>query len=98
MLVRFTRSGGFGGMRISGVVDTAMLSPVEAEKVNGFVKAADFFSLPEKFPAPQKGADYFSYVVAVEDGGRAHTVEVCEPSVPVSLKPLIHYLAGAVKK
>jgi hypothetical protein len=98
MLVRFTRSGGFGGMRISGVVDTETLSPAEAEKLIEIVKTADFFSLPEKFPRPSKGADYFTYIVTVEEMGRTHTVEVSEPAAPQSLVLLIRYLTAAVKK
>jgi len=98
MLVRFARSGGFGGMRVSRAVDTGTLTPGEAKNVTALVESASFFSLPETFPRPSKGADFFTYTITVEDGGRNHTIEVCEPAAPPTLIPLIRYLAKRGEK
>jgi len=97
MQIRYARSGGFAGVRIAGVVDTGTLPAAEAENVAALVEAAGFFSLPEKFPRPKSGADYFTYSLTVDDGNRSHSVEVSEPAAPDSLRPLLRYLSAAKK-
>jgi hypothetical protein len=97
MQIRFVRSGGFSGMRTTGVIDTQKLPADEVKKVQGLVESAGFFNLPEKFPKPKSGADYFTYSLTVEDGNQSHSVEVSEPSAPESLRPLIRYLAASKK-
>ena len=97
MQIRYQQSGGFSGMRKTSIVDTQNLPAREAKKVQDLVESAGFFDLPEKFPRPKSGADYFTYSITVEDGDRSHSVEVSEPSATESLRPLIRYLA-ALKK
>ncbi|MDD1666660.1 MAG: hypothetical protein LUQ23_03905, partial [Methanomicrobiales archaeon] len=67
------------------------------EPLEQMVGDAGFFTLPEKFPRPARGADYFTFTITVEDGGRMHTVEVAQPSVPESLRPLIRELTKYLK-
>lgn len=97
MQIRYVKSGGFAGIRTTGVVDTRMLPAPEAKKVEALVESAGFFSLPEKFPTPKKGADYLMYTLTIEDGARSHSIEVDEPSAPESLRQLIRYLAASKK-
>jgi hypothetical protein len=97
MQIRFARSGGFTGMKTTGIIDTRKLPAREARKVEGLVAQSGFFSLPGVFPKPKAGADYFTVTLTVEDGDRSHSVEVSEPAAPDSLRPLIRYLA-ALKK
>ncbi|MGB9176284.1 MAG: protealysin inhibitor emfourin [Methanoregula sp.] len=97
MQIRYVQSGGFSGMRKTSVVDTQKLPADEAKKVQDLVESAGFFNLPEKFPKPKSGADYFTYSLTVEDGTRSHSIEVSEPSAPESLRPLIRYLAASKK-
>jgi hypothetical protein len=92
MLIRFFRTGGFAGLRKSGSVDTETLPRDVRKNVEGLVDSAGFFSLPAQFPRPSKGADFFTYSVTIEDTGKTHTVEVSDPVMPASLRPLIRYL------
>ena len=89
MNIHLVRSGGFGGMRREVRVETQSLRPEDREPLEGLVRDSGFFTLPEKFPKPGKGADYFTYSITVDDGKRVHTVQVAEPSLPDSLRPLI---------
>ncbi len=92
MLILLERTGGFAGMRKEVTLDTETLPSEEARKLQEMVDTAGFFNLPEKFPAPKRGADYFLYRLTVDSGGNKHTVEVSDPAVPATLRPLIQSL------
>lgn len=92
MLVRIERTGGFGGLRKQVVVDSKKLSVEDAEKLQQDINTAKFFELPEKFPLPEHGADYFVYRITVETENKKHTVEVTEPMIPDTLRPLVSRL------
>jgi len=98
MIIHLVRTGGFGGMRREARVETGSLPSVEREPLERLVGEAGFFTLPAKFPRPEKGADFFTYSITVEDGDRRHTVEVAQPVVPVNLRPLIRELSKRLKK
>lgn len=98
MKISFERSGGFAGIKMTAVLDTESLPPGDARRLQEMVDASGFLNLPEFFPAPEKGADYFQYKLTVESEGRKHPVEVSEPSVPAKLRPLIDWLTKAARK
>lgn len=92
MLIHFERTGGFAGLRTAVNLNTDTLPQDESHKLQEMVDTAGFFNLPEKFPIPKRGADYFVYRLTVEKDGRKHTVEVSEPAAPAELRPLLQYL------
>ena len=73
MNIHLVRSGGFGGMRREIRIETQSLPSGEREPLEGLIEDSGFFALPEKFPRPGKGADYFTYSITVDDGERVHT-------------------------
>lgn len=97
MLIQFERTGGFAGLKMAFMLNTETLSSAEACKLDELVESAQFFDLPTKFPSPKNGADYFMYKVTVEKDGRKHTVDVSEPEVPESLRPLLQYLSKKIQ-
>jgi hypothetical protein len=97
MIIHLVRTGGFGGMRREVRIETRSLSPGEREPLEGLVRDAGFFTLPEKFPKPGRGADYFTFSITVDDGERRHTIEVAQPSLPESLRPLVRELSRRLK-
>ncbi len=92
MLIHLERTGGFAGLRRTVTLNTDTLPSEEARKLQEMIDAAGFFDLPEKFPLPARGADYFVYRLTVEKDGKKHTVEVSEPAVPAELRPLLQSL------
>ena len=98
MIIHLIRSGGFGGMRREVRVETQSLPREEREPLEVLVQDSGFFSLPGKFPKPGKGADYFTYSITVDDGKRVHTVQVSEPSLPDSLRPLVREVSKRLSK
>jgi hypothetical protein len=98
MKIQFKRTGGFAGMRKKYSLDTDTLPPGDKDRLLNQVRKADFFDLPGKFPVPERGADYFIYTIVIEDEGRTHSVEVSEPMLPDSLRPLVQSLADFLRK
>ena len=97
MKIHLIRSGGFGGMRREVRIETESLRREEREPLEGLVQDSGFFTLPEKFPRPGKGADYFTYSITVDDGNRVHTVVVSQPSLPEGLRPLVREVSKHLK-
>lgn len=98
MIIHLVRSGGFGGMRREVRIETQSLSREERVPLEGLVKDSGFFSLPEKFPKPAKGADYFTYSLMIDDGKRVHTVVVSQPSLPDGLRSLVREVSKRLSK
>jgi hypothetical protein len=92
MIIHFQRSGGFTGMLVQATINSASLSPAEADKLHNLVQDANFFELPAQLTSTSSGADQFQYIVSVEDGTRRHTVETSDGAAPPSLRPLLREL------
>ena len=98
MRMTFERTGGFSGITITKVVDTATLPDNEAKQLRHLVDAADFFRLPKTITSRSPQPDRFGYQLTVEDNGKQHTVEVSEQAVPGTLRPLIDWLKAAARR
>jgi hypothetical protein len=74
VIVRLSRSGGFGGVRRAYAVDTAGLAPEDAAALEAAV--AEAFAAP--LGPPGGGADRFHYEVVCEDDGGARSLRFRE--------------------
>jgi hypothetical protein len=92
MRVRLERTGGFAGTRLAIDLDEASLPPDDRAALRNLVRACDFFALPPRLGGGGAGADRFGYCVAVEDGGRSHTVTAREDGMPDGLCALVDFL------
>jgi hypothetical protein len=90
MRIEFTRSGGFGGLRVAKVLNTDEMPEEEALALKELVKSAEFFDLPESLRS--RGADKVQYDITIESDGRIHTVKADEDAIPPSLVPLVKRL------
>jgi hypothetical protein len=98
MRVTFERTGGFAGISMTKVVDTATLPENEANQLRQLLDAADFFHLPATITSTSRQADRFQYHLTVEDNGKQHTVEVSEQAAPETLSPLLEWLMAAARR
>jgi hypothetical protein len=91
--VEVVRSGGFAGIRVHAVVDTATLPAEEAEDVARLVQGLDLAALAARTraeePAGGRGADRFQYDVDVEHDGQHHRFSVRDGAVPSEVAPLL---------
>jgi predicted secreted protein len=98
MLFYLERTGGIAGLRMTVTLNTESLPLEDAHNLHQMVEDAGFFSLPEKLPEPNTGADLFNYKLTVEkfalsfSEGKKHTVEVDQLNIPENLQPLIQAL------
>lgn len=98
MMFYLERTGGIAGLRMTVTLNTESLTPEDAHNLHQMVEDAGFFSLPEKLPEPNTGADLFNYRLTVEkfalsfSEGKKHTVEVDQLNIPENLQPLIQAL------
>jgi hypothetical protein len=96
MHICFERRGGFTGIPLSTIVDTATLPASEAKQVEQWVASANFFQLADQiFTSAQP--DRFQYTITVDQDRRSHTVVVDESAVPDALRPLLTWLMEAAR-
>lgn len=98
MKITFEQSGGFAVLRFSIAIDTDELTPEKAQQLIQLVEAADFFNLPARIVSPRPQPDRFQYKLMVTGKGQQHTVTVSEEAMPVSLGPLVKWLAEAARQ
>jgi hypothetical protein len=91
MHVTVERTGGFTGIPLTKIIDTASLPQQEAARLYQMVAAANFFELPLTIPSPQQ-PDRFHYQISVEHEGKKHSVMVGEAALPANLKLLLNWL------
>jgi Emfourin len=95
MRVHFQVSGGIGsfpGLAAPRTIDVDALAEEDRRRLKHLVDGARFFTLPPRIPAPHGAADYQTYQITIEDGGRRHSVAVSDPVAPAPLQKLIDAL------
>jgi hypothetical protein len=95
MHVRFRVTGGiaaFPGLAAPRTIDVAALAADVRGSLERSIEAAHFFELPARLPPTPGAADYHTYEITVEDGGRQHTVVVSDPVTDPALRALIDRL------
>jgi hypothetical protein len=97
MRIRFERTGGFMGTRMTVNVDTATLPPDKSEDLVRLVEISGFFDLPEKIVTPTPSPDRFSYTLTIEDEARRHTLETSDEVAPETLRPLLRRLTAMAR-
>jgi hypothetical protein len=96
LLIEFKREGGlaaFPGLSKPVLIDTDVLPPADAARLNQLVGSARFFDQPAELGKPRPGAaDYYQYTITIEAGGRRHTLRLSEPFEDPNLRALVNEL------
>lgn len=95
MVIRFERSGGFAGIRLTATVDTEALPAKAADRVQKLIAEAGFYQLPANVGTSAGAADRFEYTVMVEAAGKQHVVTICEAAAEPELRRLLEWLTQA---
>jgi len=92
MKIQFERTGGFAGIKLKKSLDSANLSPSEAKDLESLLERSQFFDLPPERIKSSQGPDRFCYKLTIEAERGTRTMEVGEASLPLSMRPLLHWL------
>ncbi len=102
MRIQFKTEGGiayFPGLAEPITFESSQLSPEDASELKRLLGAARFFDLPKKVGAPPRGAaDYQTYTVTIEAGGRSHTVHMTDFINEAEAKHLLGFLKEKSRK
>lgn len=96
MRIDFSVEGGVGAF--PGLADPVSircdaLPAQENAQLRDMVRRAGFFALPAQGGASAPGAaDTRAYTIAIDDGGKQHTVKVSEPIADPALRALVSAL------
>ena len=85
MQIEVVRRGGFAGMTVRGIVDTADLPANTAALVEAAVEALPF----GRAPAPAKHPDSFQYEINLMGGESRRSITLGESEVPGELLPML---------
>lgn len=96
MKIDFKMDGGFAFLPALSQpisIDTAQVDPQVAAQLESWVREARFFDQPAQTGTAAKGAaDHRIYTLTVEDGPRAHTIQLTDPIADASLQRLVSQL------
>jgi hypothetical protein len=98
VIIRFAKEGGLAyipALAAPVTIDTGALEPEQAQALEKLMREAAFFELPETVGRVSPGAaDYQTYTITAESGGRSHTVRV----VGLDQEPAVAELVRALDK
>jgi len=102
MRIQFKTEGGiayFPGLAQPVTFESDQLTPGDAAELKRLVDAVRFFDLPKQVGAPPRGAaDYQTYTVIIEEGGRSHTVHMTDFIKETEIKHLLNFLKEKSRK
>ena len=102
MRIQLKTEGGiayFPGLAQPVTFESDQLTPGDAAELKRLVDAVRFFDLPKQVGAPPRGAaDYQTYTVIIEEGGRSHTVHMTDFIKETEIKHLLNFLKEKSRK
>lgn len=90
--IRYERTGGFAGLKLSCTFDLDDLPEEQADKVSELLEELDFFGLPERMLPSHPPVDQFAYKIEVESKKGNHRVLTTDSAAPEKMRELIHLL------
>lgn len=90
--IRYERTGGFAGLKLSFHLDLDDLPEDQAEQVRELLDETDFFDLPERILPSRAPVDQFAHKIEVESRQGKHCVWTTDSAAPEKLRALIGLL------
>jgi emfourin len=95
--IRVERSGGFGGISFSHVMEAKDLPSYLVQTARNMIKDKNISSLPLK-SWPRGAADHYTYKISIQDGTNLKVIECNQFNIKDDLKSLIIYIERYSKK
>jgi len=90
--IKFERTGGFAGMRMSTDLKMDELPDEQANSIMELLDDMDFEKLPEQMLNEDSMPDQFTYKITVETKKGEHTVVTGDTSAPEKMQELLQLL------
>jgi hypothetical protein len=91
MIIKYLKTGGFAGLHIERIVDTAKLTAAEQQELNTMLATTGILTKTLQSKRGH-GFDMFNYTIIVEDEGQKYEVSLDDGTKPQSLNPLITFI------
>ena len=96
--IKYERTGGFAGMRITADFQPDDLPDEQARTLMDLLDDLDFDELPEHLTGNSSMPDQFTYKITVETKEGEHTVITGDASAPEKMQELVKLLDRIAKK
>jgi len=96
--IKYERTGGFTGMRISADIEPNDLPEEQAQTLLDLLDDLDFPELPEFLTGDSSMPDQFTYTITVESQEWKHTVVTSDESAPEKMQELLQILNRIARK
>ena len=96
--IKFERTGGFAGIRITADFGLDDLPEDQAHALTVLLDDVDFAELPESLMSDPPMPDEFNYTITVEAEKWKHTVVTGDTSAPEKLQELLQLLNQIARK
>jgi hypothetical protein len=96
--IKFERSGGFAGIRLSAEIELDDLPDEQRREILHLLDKLDFDELPEKQTAKPPVPDEFFYTITVEGEHEAYRISAGETALPDPIRPLVEILESAARR
>lgn len=92
-MIRFQRSGGFTGLTLKAVIDTAQLDHQTRQDVEELVDSSNFFEISVEAARDDPGVDRIHYLIWIKRGAQQRQIETSEGKLPEPCRPLVRKLS-----
>lgn len=96
--IRFERSGGFAGIRLTAEIEADALPEDQKKEIAELLDDMDFEELPANLGNRTPLPDEFVYSIIVESGSQKYEVLASESALPEDAQPLIEILERIAKR
>ena len=97
-LIKYERTGGFAGMRISADIEPDKLPDEQIRPLLDLLDDMGFDELPEQLTGESSMSDQFTYQITVKTNKWEHTVVTGDASAPDKLLELLRLLDRIAKR
>lgn len=96
--IKYERTGGFAGMRLSADIEPDQLPDEQIQRLLDLLDDMDFDELPEQIMGESSMSDQFTYQITVKTNKWEHTIVTGDASAPDKLQELLRLLDRIAKR
>jgi len=96
--IKFERTGGFAGLRLSGDFGLDELTEDQLQKLTDLLDELDFAELPDQLSSSASSSDEFTYTITVESQKWTHTVVTGDAPDDEKMQELLQLLNRLLRK